>query len=43
MTDAKKRIFKEVMFNFEMRNIIAFLVEYGLVNLGITLKRYFGD
>ena len=39
----KGSIFEEAVFNFEMRNIIAFLLGYGLFNLGIILKRYFGD
>ena len=31
---------EEAVFNFELRNIFfAFLVEYGLVNLGLIIKR----
>ena len=43
MTDGIKQ-FEEALFNFDMRNIICIPCrEYGLVNLGTVLKRYFRD
>ena len=39
----EKNVFEEAVFNFEMRNIILFLVEHGLFNLRSILKGYFAD
>ena len=38
----KESIFEETKFNFEWGILYAFLVEYGLVNLVIVLKRCLG-
>ena len=43
MTDGKKVFLKKFCLTLKRGILFAFLVEYGLFNLGIILKRYFGD
>ena len=42
MTDGKKVFLKKLCLTLKWGISFAFLVEYGLFNLGIILKRYFG-
>ena len=43
MTDGKKVFLKKLCLILKWGILFAFLVGYGLFNLGIILKRYFGD
>ena len=43
MTDGKKVFLKKLCLTLKWGILFAFLVGYGLFNLGIILKRYFGD
>ena len=43
MTDGKKVFLKKLCLTLKWGILFVFLVEYGLINLGIIWKRYFGD
>ena len=43
LTDGKKVFLKKSYLTLKLGILFAFLLEYGLVNLGINLKIYFGD
>ena len=41
--DRKEVFLKKLCLNLKWGILFAFIVDYGLVNLGIILKRYFED